>query len=192
MKKLLFYSALVLGSALASQTLVNAQDQTPRQRLERAQQRSQEVEQSDGAAARLDSKTSGATMRVSELTGMDIKNQKGEDIGEIEDLVVDAKSGKVRYAAVSYGGILGIGDKLFAVPFEAFKFKQDTDDADDVVLVLDISKQQLEGAQGFDKDNWPNFADRKFTDELDQRYKIKRRRPGNAEVDIEVRTDRDN
>lgn len=192
MKKLLFYSALVLGSALASPTLVDAQDQTPRQRLERAQQRSQQAEQPDDAAARLDSKTTGATMRVSELTGMGIKNLNGEDIGEIEDLVVDAKSGKVRYAAVSYGGILGIGDELFAVPFEAFKFRQDADDAEDIVLVLDVSKQQLEGAQGFDKDNWPNFADRKFTDELDQRYKIKRRRPGNADVDIEVRTDQDN
>jgi hypothetical protein len=91
--------------------------------------------------------------------------------------VIDG-SGKVRYAAVTYGGVLGVGSKMFAVPFEAFKVKMDPDDADDedpdYVLTLDVTKEQLEGDQGFDNDHWPDFADSKFTQELDRRYKVQR------------------
>lgn len=126
----------------------------------------------------LDDKTSGSMIRASQLIGMDIKNSKGEDIGEIEDLVIDA-SGRVRYAAVEYGGVLGVGSKFFAVPFEAFRVRQDPDDpddADDVVLTLDVTKDQLDGAQGFDDDRWPDFADTKFTQDLDRRYKVDRTR----------------
>ena len=87
-------------------------------------------------------------------------------------------SGKVRYAAVTYGGVLGVGSKMFAVPFEAFKVKVDPDDANDndpdYVLTLDVAKEQLDGAQGFDNDHWPDFADTKFTQELDRRYKVDR------------------
>ena len=126
--------------------------------------------------SQLDDKTRGATIRASQLIGQDLKNSKGENVGEINDLVIDA-SGKVRYAAVKYGGILGVGSKLFAVPFEAFHVRQDPDDPndpDDYVLTLDVTKEQLDGAQGFEDDQWPNFADTKFTQELDRRYKVDR------------------
>jgi sporulation protein YlmC with PRC-barrel domain len=122
----------------------------------------------------LDEHTSGATIRASQLIGMNIENQKGEGVGEINDLVIDGNTGQVRYAAVTYGGFLGLGDKLFAVPFEAFKVRRQTGDADDHVLTLDVTQQQLEGAVGFDQENWPNFADRNFTRELDLRYGIDR------------------
>ena len=124
----------------------------------------------------LDDKTSGGTIRTSQLVGANIKNSAGEAVGEINDLVID-QSGKVRYAAITYGGFLGVGSKMFAVPFEAFKVRQnpnDPDDHDDYVLTLDVTKEQLDGDQGFDSDNWPNFADTKFTQDLDRRYKINR------------------
>jgi hypothetical protein len=105
---------------------------------------------------------------------MNIENQKGEGVGEINDLVIDGKTGKVRYVAVTYGGFLGVGDKLFAVPFEAFKVRRQAGDADDYVLTLDVTQEQLEGAVGFDQESWPNFADRNFTEELDRRYGIDR------------------
>ena len=118
-------------------------------------------------------------------------------MGEINDLVIDGNNGRVRYAAVTYGGVLGVGDKMFAVPFEAFQVKRQAGDADDYVLTLDVTQQRLEGAQGFDQENWPNFADRNFTREIDRRYGIDRRRmrdqnrqrvngPNRTNVDVDV------
>lgn len=124
----------------------------------------------------LDDQTSGANIRASQLIGMNIENPQGESVGEINDLVIDGNNGRVRYAAVTYGGVLGVGDKMFAVPFEAFQVKRQAGDRDDYVLTLNVTQQQLEGAQGFDQDNWPNFADQNFTKEIDRRYGIDRRR----------------
>ncbi len=143
-------------------------------------------------AGKLDEKTSGANIRVSQLIGMNIQNDQGESVGEINDLVIDSSSGKVRYAAVTYGGIIGIGNKLFAVPFEAFQVKPDPDDPDDLddyVLVLNVTQKQLEGAQGFDEDHWPNMADKNFVRELNQRYGVERNRKNRNRlrgVDVDV------
>jgi len=88
--------------------------------------------------------------------------------------VIDGNTGRVRYAAVTYGGFLGMGSKLFAVPFEAFQVKSKSANTNDYVLVLNVTKDQLKGAEGFDKDRWPDFADRNFTRELERRYNVDR------------------
>jgi sporulation protein YlmC with PRC-barrel domain len=143
-------------------------------------------------ASQIDEKTQGATIRASELIGMDIETPQGEDIGEISDLVMEVRTGRIRYAAVTYGGFLGIGDKLFAVPFEAFQWKREADDADDYHLVLNVTQQQMEGAVGFDQDHWPNFADQNFTRDLDKRYGVDRRaRNRDRDGGVGVRIDRD-
>jgi sporulation protein YlmC with PRC-barrel domain len=113
---------------------------------------------------KLDSKTSGAVVRASQIIGANIQTPAGEGVGEVNDLVLDATNGQIRYAAVTYGGFLGVGNKLFAVPWQAFECQHDPDDPDEYHVVLDVTEQQLEGAQGFDQDHWPNFADRQFTD----------------------------
>jgi sporulation protein YlmC with PRC-barrel domain len=126
--------------------------------------------------SKLDDKTSSSTVRASQLIGANIKNSNGDNVGEINDLVLDS-SGKVRYAAVTYGGFLGLGSKMFAVPFEAFRVQQDPDDPndrDDYVLTLNVTKEQLDGAQGFDNDHWPDFANAKMAQELDRRYNVNR------------------
>jgi sporulation protein YlmC with PRC-barrel domain len=137
-----------------------------------------------------DDKTSATTIRASQLTGMNIVTSTGEDVGEIHDVVLDGQTGRIQYLAVTYGGFLGIGDKLFAVPYEAFRYQVDPDDADDHVFVLDVTKQQMEGAQGFDQDNWPNFADKAFTSDLDRRYRVKRREANGLRRGVDVRVDR--
>lgn len=137
------------------------------------------------AIAGVDDKTSGSNVRVSELIGMDIRNPAGEDIGEVSDLVVDARTGELKYAAVTYGGFLGFGNKLFAVPFKAFKFQREEPGDDDVVLVLNITQDQLDASEGFDKDRWPNFAEPRFGSDLDRRYGVTRdgTRQGTVDVD---------
>src|SRR5882672_12238322 len=88
------------------------------------------------------------------LAGDTVFNTAGENLGKIEDFMLDMESGRIRYAVLSFGGVLGIGNKLFAVPAESL-----TVDTSRKCLVLDVAKDRLQNAPGFDKDNWPNFAD---------------------------------
>jgi hypothetical protein len=150
------------------------------QQATQSNQNAQSNQANQNNLGKLDDKTRSGTVRASQLIGANLQNSNGDSVGEINDLVLD-QSGKVRYAAVTYGGFLGVGSKMFAVPFEAFKVKMDPDDADendaddiDYVLTLDVTKDQLDGAQGFESDKWPDFADNKFTQELDRRYKVTR------------------
>lgn len=122
----------------------------------------------------------GKTVRASEVIGMTVYNHNGEDLAEINDVVLDPNTGKVRYAAVTYGGILGIGDEMFAVPWEAFQCERDPENPDEHRITLDVNRKQLEGAEGFDQENWPNFADRNFTENLDRRYHVNRNRDRNS------------
>ena len=77
-------------------------------------------------------------------------NREGEDLGEFEDLMIDLAEGKIAYAALSFGGFLGMGDKFFAIPWKALSLR-----VHEHAFVLDIPKEVLENAVGFDKDNWP-------------------------------------
>lgn len=83
-----------------------------------------------------------------------VVNRQDEDLGTILDIMLDVRAGNISYAVLSYGGILGIGDKLFAVPWEALSL-----DTDNHRFILDVAKDRLDAAPGFDKDNWPNMAD---------------------------------
>lgn len=99
------------------------------------------------------------------INGTDVKSPSGESLGDIKELMVDLSSGKVAYAVISFGGLLGIGNKLFAVPLAALK-----QDAGNKCFVMDATKERLENAHGFDKDNWPDFADRTWQTEVHKHY----------------------
>jgi len=88
------------------------------------------------------------------VIGSKVFNAQNEDLGKIEDLVLDAGAGRIAYAVLSFGGFLGMGDKYFAIPWNAFNFNLKENRA-----VLNVDKNKLENASGFDKDNWPNMAD---------------------------------
>ena len=104
------------------------------------------------------------------ITGTNVTNQKGESLGEIKDLMIDTESGSVNYAVLSFGGFLGLGDKYFAIPFEAFSVNTATEK-----FVLNVNKDRLENAPGFDKDNWPKTNDHTYWNNLYDHYGIERR-----------------
>lgn len=108
---------------------------------------------------------SPAVLSSSSITGDQVRNPAGEDLGEIKDLMIDLVNGRVAYAVLSFGGFLGFADKLFAVPFSALAV-----DADQKKFVLDVDKEILEKAHGFDKDNWPDMADRTWQSDVHQLY----------------------
>lgn len=93
-------------------------------------------------------------MGANTLDGNDVYNLQDEDLGDITEIMLDVPSGRVEYAVLSFGGFLGMGDKLFAVPWHALKL-----DAENKRFTLDVSKERLKQAPGFDKDEWPNMAD---------------------------------
>jgi hypothetical protein len=101
----------------------------------------------------------------STLNGENVRNAAGEDLGEIKDLMIDTASGTIQYAVLSFGGWLGMGDKLFAVPWNSMRL-----DTENHCLVLDVSRDRLKDAPGFDKDNWPDFADPTFTSRISSYY----------------------
>lgn len=111
----------------------------------------------------------GVTYRSSTLVGMNVKNRAGADLGKVEDLVVDG-SGKIRYAALSYGGFLGFNNKLFAVPWNLLHIRSDADSSSQYVE-LNVEKDYLKKAPGFNSDQWPNFGDEQMTREVDTFYK---------------------
>jgi len=104
-------------------------------------------------------------MAADTLEGDKVVNLNGEDLGKIEDIMLDVPGGRIAYAVLSFGGIMGIGDKLFAVPWSAL-----TLDADRECFVLDVDKDRLKNAPGFDKDHWPSMADPTFASEIYSYY----------------------
>lgn len=108
------------------------------------------------------------THRTTKIVGMAVKNAAGDELGKVEDLVIDER-GVVRYAAVSFGGFLGFNEKLFAVPFNVLKFKANPDSATSHVE-LNVTKEAMEKAPGFATDQWPDFGDPKFNREVDEFY----------------------
>ena len=89
------------------------------------------------------------------LTGNKVVNRQEEDLGKIEHLMIDLENGRIAYAVLSFGGFLGMGDKLFAIPWSALAV-----DKDEKRFVLNVDKELLKLAPGFDKDKWPNMSDR--------------------------------
>jgi sporulation protein YlmC with PRC-barrel domain len=81
-------------------------------------------------------------------------NSAGEDLGKIEEIMIDVPTGRVAYAVLSFGGFLGMGDKLFALPWDALKLNEDEHE-----FILNVDKATLENAPGFDQDDWPDMAD---------------------------------
>lgn len=102
----------------------------------------------------------------SSIAKTNVRNTNGEDIGKIEDLMIDTDSGEVVYAVLSVNtGFLNLGSKYFAIPLQVFDF-----DTQNEEVVLNIDKERLENSPGFDKDNWPSGPQHDFIDEVNTFY----------------------
>lgn len=103
---------------------------------------------------------------ASKIIGEAVENRQKENLGKIHELVIDAKEGRLAYAVLSFGGFMGMGNKLFALPWKAFEFSNTENK-----LILNVDKKKLETAPGFDKDaKWPDFADRTWGDSIYKYY----------------------
>lgn len=88
------------------------------------------------------------------IIGDRIRNEAGADLGELKEVMLDLNNGQIAYAVLSFGGFLGLGEKLFAIPWQALKL-----DANSHTFILSVDPQTLEDAPGFDNDNWPETTE---------------------------------
>jgi sporulation protein YlmC with PRC-barrel domain len=123
------------------------------------------------AAAFSTGKTPYTVCPASDLIGMKVVSQKGDDLGKIEDIVVHP-GGQPSYAVLSFGGWMGVGDKLFAMPWSVLRaVEKDTAKPDSPrSLVLPLEKDRLKTAPGFDKKSWPTMANPDWTKDVDAFY----------------------
>lgn len=87
------------------------------------------------------------------LIGDKVVNQKDENIGKIEELMISLENGNVAYAVMSFGGFLNFGDKFFAIPWKTLHVDQEKK-----CFVLNVDKERLKTAPGFDKNHWPDVT----------------------------------
>lgn len=107
-------------------------------------------------------------MGADTLIGNDVVNADGDDLGEIKEIMLNVPAGRIEYAVLTFGGFLGFGEKLFAIPWSAL-----TLDTMNKRFVLNVSKETLENAPGFDRDDWPDMANEQWADEIHAYYGVK-------------------
>ena len=107
-------------------------------------------------------------LSASTLKNEKVVNAAGEDLGNMEDYMIDLNNGRIAYCVLSFGGFLGMGDKLFAIPWGAL-----TLDADRHCFVLDADQKQFERAPGFDKDNWPDTTNPEWGSRIYSYYGVR-------------------
>lgn len=106
--------------------------------------------------------------RATQLIGRSVQNPAGEKLGTLKDLMLDGERGRVAYAVLSFGGFLGMGTKLFSIPWEALSLRPDGE-----FLVLAVDKGLLAHAPGFNEDDWPAQADSKWCHDVHNHYGFK-------------------
>jgi len=104
-------------------------------------------------------------MAADTLTGDEVRNGAGEMLGEITDIMLDVPTGRVAYAVMSVGGVMGVGAKLFAIPWSAMQL-----DTANKCFRLNVAKERIDEAPGFDKDHWPAMADQRWAEDVHSFY----------------------
>ena len=114
-----------------------------------------------------------ALMGADTLIGDSVVNAQEEDLGDIKEIMLDMQTGQVAYAVLAFGGFLGMGEKLFAVPWQALHL-----DTVNKRMVLNVDKERLKNAPGFDKDAWPDMSDMSWASGIHSFYGTDPQRSG--------------
>ena len=107
-------------------------------------------------------------MDADTLIGDSVVNSTGEDLGEVKAIMLDVESGRIAYTVLSFGGFLGMGNKLFAIPWSAMQLDTDTK-----CFRLNVAKERFDQAPGFDKDHWPSMADQRWAEDVHAFYEAR-------------------
>jgi sporulation protein YlmC with PRC-barrel domain len=105
-------------------------------------------------------------LTASSIIGDSVESPKGEDLGKIDDLMINLHTGQVEYAVVQSGGLLGVGKKLFAIPFQELQINEDRE-----LFVINRDKDYVKNSPGFDASHWPGTNDHSYLDNVNKYYK---------------------
>ena len=119
----------------------------------------------DGAGPDLKKGPGPELMGAHTLVGNKVVNQQGENLGDIREIMLDMRSGRVSYAVLAFEAFFSMGEKLFAVPWNALAL-----DTEKRRFTLNVEKDRLKQAPGFDKTHWPNMADQTWQREIRTYY----------------------
>jgi sporulation protein YlmC with PRC-barrel domain len=100
-------------------------------------------------------------IRLSELMSFDVTNSDGEDLGAIEDIMIDWRQDRIVYAILSFGGILGLGEKWFPIPLDQVRL-----DPIEQRIIFDVEPEVLENAPGFEESELPDTTDLNWDEEI--------------------------
>jgi len=100
------------------------------------------------------------------VQGTPVYNTQGESLGEVEDVMIDKRSGKIAYAVMSFGGFLGLGSDYHPLPWNTLKY-----DTRQGGYIVGLTKQQLEAAPRFSRDDNPAWGNRTFEQSIHDYYR---------------------
>jgi sporulation protein YlmC with PRC-barrel domain len=161
--------ASIFSLALVSTAYAVETEKTKKEVAEKQQEVREENAKVVDEMAHAVNKSMQEVSRASKIIGTKVTSATGESLGNIKDLVLDPESGQIGYAVVSFGGLLGVGNKLFALPWRALHWVHDKEN-----YFLDIDKETLKKAPGFDKKHWPDSGNKwdVWRQETEQFYSI--------------------
>ncbi len=108
--------------------------------------------------------TNPRVVSASTLVAYRVRSSENDDLGIIEEILIDPRTGRLAYAVLCLVGALGVGDKLFTIPWNLLRC------ANDGVLVLGCDSASLRAAPAFDPDDWPDFGDERWEREINDYY----------------------
>lgn len=109
----------------------------------------------------------------SDIVGRTVSNQQNENIGSINDLVIDSEKGMIRFAIVGIGGFLGMGETNVAVPWSAFHESDRDQFGEFPDFVVNSTRKQLENAPRFDRDKLDELHSREVAEPIFLHYQVR-------------------
>lgn len=92
-------------------------------------------------------------INANDVVSVEVRNKQDENLGKVEAIMLDKMTGQTAYVVLSYGGFLGMGDKLFALPWSIFSYDTSKD-----CFTIPLDKEKLKNSPGFDKNHWPDMS----------------------------------
>lgn len=115
--------------------------------------------------ARSEIKMARSIVNTDDIVGVEVRSPQGDKLGKIEAIMLDKLQGRVAYVVLSFGGFLGMGDKLFAIPWSMFSYNNKEE-----CFNLSLDKETLKKSPGFDKDHWPDMSNPAWSSSIHKYY----------------------
>jgi hypothetical protein len=94
---------------------------------------------------------SNGNVRTDDVIGKEVKSPQLESLGDIKEIVLDKYSGQARYVVMTFGGLMGFGERYFAFPWKSISYNDNEE-----CFILNIDESRLKKEYGFSKDEWPD------------------------------------